>query len=232
MYKFNPLIPEKYNLTPMETLAYQCCIVYLNLAYKIFPNYRHCKLPISGDVRKASLFKHCFKMCKNLDGKLKKEYYPHFIKAQMDIFKSIFKATGVCPIITPSIISGSKSMGRWGFWKYRYELIKNIKTENNTVFAEKQLLTNEFVRTNFFMSSESETFKDLNSFLENKTKILKFVILKKISPYYVALSPWIQKLPEEIREEILTITNADTIKEIMCEEDKKLHAFYFKNEYV
>ena len=73
MYKFDPLIPDKYDLSPIETLAYQCCIVYLTLAHKIFPNYRHCKLPKSGNVRNASLFKHCLKMCKNLDTKVKKD---------------------------------------------------------------------------------------------------------------------------------------------------------------
>lgn len=231
MYKFDPLIPEKYGLDPTETLSYQCCIVYLTLAYKIFPNYHHCKLPKAGDVRKASLFKHCYKMCKNIEGKIKKEHYPLFIKAQMDIFKSIYDATNVCPTIIPSIISSSKSFGRWLVWKNRYEKIKIIKTENNTINAEKQLLINEFLKTLDFMKSNPTIFESLQSFVENQNQILKFVILKKISPYYVCLSPWIEKLQDTIKEDIYRITNSETIKEIMSQGDKNLHHYYFKHEY-
>lgn len=231
MYKFDPLIPEKYGLDPVETLAYQCCIVYLTLAHKIFPNYRHSKLPRTGNIRKASLFKHCYKMCKNIDGKIKKEHYPLFIKAQMDIFKSIYDATNICPTIIPSIISGRKSFGRWLVWKNRYEKIKIIKTENTTINAEKQLLINEFSKTLYFMKSNPLIFESFSSFSSNQTQIFKFVILKKISPYYVCLSPWIEKLEEKIKEEIFTITNSDTIKEMMSNDDKKLHQYYFKHEY-
>lgn len=231
MYKFDPLIPEKYGLDPMETLAYQCCIVYLTLAYKIFPNYRHSKLPKSGNIKKASLFKHCYKMCKNIEGKIKKEHYPLFIKAQMDIFKSIYDATNVCPIIVPAIISGKKSFNRWLVWKNRYEKIKIIKTENTTINAEKQLLINEFCKTLDFMKSNPTIFESLKSFAENQNQILKFVILKKISPYYVCLSPWIEKLQDTIKEDIYRITNSETIKEIMSQGDKNLHHYYFKHEY-
>lgn len=231
MYKFDPLIPHKYDLNQAETLAYHCSVVYLTLAYKIFPNYRHCKLPKKGDIRKSSLFKHCYKMCTNLDGKIKKEHYPLFIKAQFDIFKSIYKATNVCPIIMPTIISSSKSFNRWHVWKSRYEAIKVIKTENTTINAERQILINEFVKTVDFINKNSEIFEDFKCFFENKNQILKFVILKKLSPYYIALSPWIEKLPENIKQEILNITNAETIKEIMSVDDKKIHHLYFKKEY-
>ena len=232
MYKFDPLIPDKYDLSPIETLAYQCCIVYLTLAHKIFPNYRHCKLPKSGNVRNASLFKHCLKMCKNLDTKVKKEHYPLYIKAQMDIFSSIYKATNVCPFIVPSMISSSKSFSRWMLWKNRYEAIKVIKTENTTINAERQLLLNEFIKTLAFMNTKFNIFENLKTFLENKTEIFKFVILKKISPYYVALSPWIEKLPSEIKDEILTITNSESVREIMSQDDRNIHRYYFKNEYI
>jgi hypothetical protein len=231
MYKFDPLIPEKYNLNPLETLAYQCCVVYLTLAYKVFPNYRHCKIPKTGNIKKSSLFKHCYKMCVNLEGKIKKEYYPLFIKAQFDIFNTIYKATGLCPIIAPSIISGKKSFNRWLVWRNRYESIKVIKTENTTVNAERQLLINEFLKTLKFMHSNSYAFENFNTFNENYKDVFKFVILKKISPYYIALSPWIEKLPEKIREEIYNISNSETIKEIMSQDDKNLHHYYFKNEY-
>ena len=147
------------------------------------------------------------------------------------IFNAIYKATGVCPFIVPSIISGKKSLNRWLLWKNRYEAIKVIKTENTTINAERQLLINEFLKTISFMNSNSEIFKDYKSFLENKSQLLKFVILKKISPYYVCLSPWIEKLPEEIREEMYRITNSETIKEIMSQDDKNIHFYYFKKEY-
>ena len=117
-------------------------------------------------------------------------------------------------------------------WKNRYEAIKVIKTENTTINAERQLLLNEFIKTLAFMNTKFNIFENLKTFLENKTEIFKFVILKKISPYYVALSPWIEKLPSEIKDEILTITNSESVREIMSQDDRNIHRYYFKNEYI
>lgn len=216
-------------MQPKETLAYQCCIIYEHCANMIFPNYRHSKLKKIGDPRKCSLFKHCYKMVNYLEGKLDKKLYPYFIKAQFDIFKKIYEATGTCPLVTPNIISSVKSFNRWKVWKYYNEKIKHIKVENNTVNASQQLIELEFSKTLDFMNVNSEIFKDFQSFINNSKNILKFCILKKISPYYIALSPWIEKL--EFKEEIYNISNSETILEILSENDKKLHKKYFNKEY-
>lgn len=229
MFKFNHHLPQKYDLNPKETLAYQCCIIYEHCANMIFPKYRHSRLPKKGDPRKCSLFKHAYKMVNYLEGKLEKKYYPYFIKSQFDIFKKIHEATGNCPLITPNIISSAKSASRWKVWKYYNDKIKHINTEHNTVNASQSLLLNEFSKTIDFMNSNSEIFKDINNFLNNSKEILKFCILKKLSPYYIALSPWIQKIT--YKEEIYQISNSETILEIMSEEDKKLHKKYFSKEY-
>ena len=229
MYKFNIHIPQKYNMTPKETLAYQCCIIYEHCANMIFPNYRHARLKKTGDPRKCSLFKHCYKMVEFLDGKLEKKFYPYFIKSQFDIFNKIYQVTGTCPLITPNIISSLKSVNRWKVWKYYNDKIKHIKVENNTVVSSQQLIELEFSKTLDFMNVNSEIFKDIQSFIDNSKNILKFCILKKISPYYIALSPWVEKL--ELKEEIYKISNSETILEILSETDKKLHRKYFNKEY-
>lgn len=217
-------------MTPKETLAYQCCLIYEHFSNIIFPKYRHSKLPSKGDPRKCMLFKHCYKMIAMLDGELEKKYYPFFIRSQFDIFKKIFDATKVCPLITPAIISSKKAISRWNVWKYYNEKIKNIKTENNTVNAEQSLLLNEFAKTLDFIHVNSDIFNSLESFLKYQDDIYKFVLLKKISPYYICLSPWIAQLKN--KDEIYTISNSDTILEILSEDDKKLHRKYFSKEYI
>ena len=230
MFKLNNHIPQKYDMNPKETLAYHCCIIYEHFANMIFPEYRHSKIPKTGDPRKCMLFKHCYKMAEMLDGQIEKKYYPLYIKAQFDIFLKIFQATNKCPLITPAIISSKKSLSRWNVWKYYYEKVKVIKTENTTVNAEQSVLENEFKKTLDFMNCNSYMFKDLPSFIENENDIYKFILLKKISPYYVALSPWISYL--KLKEDICRISNSDTILEILSEKDKKLHKKYFYREYV
>jgi len=230
MYKFDYNIPQKYNMSPKDTLAYQCCLIYEHCANSIFPNYLHSKLSKKGDPRKCLLFRHSLKMISNLEGKLEKKLYPYFIKSQFVIFKKIFEATGTCPLITPAIISSSKSVSRWNVWKYYNDKIKHIKVENNTVSASEQLLILEFIKTLDFMNSNIDIFKDLSSFLNNETNILKFCILKKISPYYVALSPWINKL--KCKEEIYRLCNSETILEILSNQDKLHHKKYFFKEYI
>lgn len=217
-------------MNPKETLAYHCCLIYEHFANMIFPKYRHSKLPKSGDPRKCMLFKHCYKMIAMLDGQIEKKFYPLYIKAQFDIFLKIFQATNKCPLITPAIISSKKSLSRWNVWKYYYEKVKVIKTENTTVNAEQSVLENEFKKTLDFMNCNSDMFKDLSSFIENENDIYRFIILKKISPYYIALSPWVSHL--KLKEDIYRISNSDTILEILSEKDKQLHKKYFLKEYM
>jgi len=228
--KFNNNIPQKYDMNPKETLAYHCCIIYEHFSIMIFPKYRHSKMPSKGDPRKCTLFKHCYKMNALLEGKLEKIYYPLFIKAQFDIFKKIFEATKQCPLITPTIISSNKALSRWNVWKYYYEKVKSIKNENNTVNVEQSVLENEFKSTLDFMNCNSYIFDDINCFIENEKDIYKFTLLKKISPYYISLSPWISKLKS--KDDIYNISNAETILEILSDKDKQLHKKYFSKEYI
>jgi len=230
MFKFNIHMPQKYDMTPKETLAYQCCIIYEHCSNMIFPNYIHARLKRKGDPRNCSLFKHCYKMVNSLEGKLDKKLYPYFIKAQFDIFLKVFQTTNQCPLISPAIISSEKSFSRWKVWKYYNEKIKYIKNENNIITASQPLLVNEFSKTLDFMNSNSELFKDIASFIDNSSNILKLCIIKKLSPYYIALSPWIEKLKS--KEEIYTISNSEIILEILSDEDKQLHKKYFYKEYV
>ena len=229
MFKYNIHIPQKYNFNPKETLAYQCCIIYEHCANMIFPNYMHSRLPKKGDPRKCTLFKHSYRMVEFLEDKLDKKLYPYYIKAQFDIFKKIYDATKKCPLITPAIISSAKAVNRWKVWKYYSDKIKHIKTEHNTVNASQNLLVNEFSKTLDFMNCNTEIFKDIKSFIDNSNNILKLCLLKKLSPYYIALSPWIEKL--DCKEEIYKICNSETILEILSEDDKKLHKKYFNKEY-
>jgi len=99
----------------------------------------------------------------------------------------------------------------------------------NTVVTERIYLpifwTSLYVNRNYGNGDLS----DIQSFIDNSKNILKFCILKKISPYYIALSPWVEKL--ELKEEIYKISNSETILEILSETDKKLHRKYFNKEY-
>ena len=54
----------EYKMNKEEALAMRLVSIYLELAYRYFPDYWHCRQPKTGDPRRCEIFRYCWKLIK------------------------------------------------------------------------------------------------------------------------------------------------------------------------
>jgi len=172
-------------------------IRWLVYSQKICPDYRWAQhnLP-KGDPRKSHLFKICYKMVRELEGNIKDEEIGLYIRSQLLILKAI-TADDLYPLIEPRILCSKKSWPRWCIWKKRYDAAMMARTGQQTpkdkpdievirlLEKDKAFLINIFRRV--------PTFDDIKDAFESRS-LPRWTKLKKLSPFYSVLSPWVKKL--------------------------------------
>lgn len=186
---------EKYEMDELETHACHIASMWLEQSRKKFPNYRHSTMK-KGDPRKSLIFKIAYKLVRETNGILTKEEYPLYIRAQLDILKAINRDNDH-PLIDPNCLVGEKAWKRWKLWKKKYDQIRNKPKDNvevNGIGIQKALdgieKTKEFFVKTFGSDITFEKYKE--SYINNN--IFRWINLGKISPYYLAVSPFIKKL--------------------------------------
>lgn len=191
----NPLeLILKYNMTELEAKAFKICLIWQHLCKKEFPNERYLKLSKTKDPRKTTLFKYSYKLIKETKGLLDddKEYYI-YILAQLQILK-LLKEGEIHPLIEPQILVGDKAWKRWKIWKRKYDKkLKQVKdyTDLGLVTSERQIKI-ELLKTLEYLKKINYTNINIP-----KSDFERMVDNKKISPYYVILSPYAKKIITE-----------------------------------
>lgn len=186
---------------------------------------RNC-LPRRGDPRKSNLFRYCWKLRRETLGLLEKNEYANYIKANL----FIVKINGGC--VDPMCITGDRAWIRYKVWKRRYD--QKLEDLNSSIpRPEKSNINNkifaELDKTKKFLFEKCEGNP-------SNIKIIKFVedgIFKlwvatnKISPYYLSLSPIIQKSGH--KDSLFSFCNSSEslIKSKITKEIEE----YFNNEY-
>jgi len=185
---------EKYNMDEMEANACRLAVMWLDQSRKTFPDYRHSKMR-KGDPRKSLIFKICYKLARESNGIIEKNEYSLYIRAQLDVLKYVNEGK-LTPLIDPNCLVGEKAWRRWNLWKKRYDSFKN-KPKDAVVTGigyQKALegieKTKEFLVKTFGINLTFDKFKE--SYINNN--IFRWINLGKISPYYLAMSPFIKKL--------------------------------------
>lgn len=179
----------KYKMTELEAKAFKICLMWQDLCKKEFPNERHIKITLNKDPRKTTLFKYCYKLIRETKGLLQsdKEYYI-YILAQLQMLKLI-KEGSVHALIEPQILVGDKAWKRWKLWKKKFD--KKLKEFNDS--KQLGLVTNprqikiEIKKTLDFLNK-----KDKSKL--TKENFERWYANGSISPYYIALSDFAQKL--------------------------------------
>lgn len=223
----NPLqIILTYQMTEDESKAYKLTCIYESLLRKILPNCRH-GFSHKGDPRKKEIFKYCWKLLRETDGKIDKSDYKLYIYAQLSILKHIFETKNIPLLISPNCLVGKKAWNRWLLWKDRYDRIKGIKkteiniTEQDVIIELKK--TKEFLFTKFKKYDKNDIIDTLNS-----RTLLRWVILGQISKRYPFLSPTVQ---EWLKNKNLSIKNYFGIGiEVYSEISQKVREF-FRSEF-
>ncbi len=195
-YSLQPIV--EYKLDPVQSKAYKVMIIWLVMSRKIFPDF---KMPLNrmpkGDPRKSHLWKVCFKMVREVEGKIKDEDLKLYVTAQLHIMRSITDGEAH-PNITPEILCSQKSWARWCVWKKKYEAaiagksVDRVKIENpnDPAMAEELEKAKAFLEHIF---RRQPTYADIEIAVKDRSMI-RWTKLKKISPLYAILSPWVKKV--------------------------------------
>ena len=181
-----------------ECKAYQLALCWLENSQKLFPKYNHLKLPKKGDPRKCLLFKYCYKLATETKGLIIDTDYELYIKAQLHILKAITLDDNTHPRIEPQILVGEKAWRRWKLWKKRYDSrlgqVHNQSIETQLVKVKLALESTKVFLVKIFSGTPSlEKYKEA---VDNRN-LFRWINLGKISPYYLALSPYISALFSE-----------------------------------
>lgn len=183
-------------MNDLEAKAFKLCLHWMHYSRKIFPNYQHARVK-HGDPRKSLTFKLCYKMVRENQGIIEEKDYPLYVRAQLEVLLHISKNGSYHPIVDPNCLSGEKAWKRWKLWKSKYEMAVANRTE--TIKAtqpgvEKAIIglenTKEFIVRSLGPEPTLEKYQECYI---NKN-LLRWINLNKISPYYVALSPYISKI--------------------------------------
>jgi hypothetical protein len=191
MKELEPII--KYNMTDLEAKAYKIAKIWEEECQKELPKESFVKLKKNSDPRKSNLFKYCFKLLKETKGILNDNEFSLYIRAQLQILKSI-KEGEVHALIEPHCLVGENAWKRWKIWKYKYnKKINRIPTsEEIQVSVKNSKIINELKETfNFLQKMNCTNFLELSS---EKERILRWSNNRQISYFYILLSPWINKI--------------------------------------
>lgn len=180
-----------YDMNQAEADAYKICCIYHELARRTFPNYRHYP-KTNKDPRKTTLFKYCYKLIKDTKGKLKSSEWVFYVKAQMDVMKSLGR-DGDIPLIQPACLVGEKAWRRWMLWKKFYNI--KLKKFDDAQEAVVQLHSEPSVKAmllkdkQFLESRIPDLSKDTLSKSMESGHLKLWIATRQLCGYYAILSP-------------------------------------------
>lgn len=186
-------------MNDLESRALKICKIWVELSRKIFPNYNHSKIA-KGDPRKSLMFKVCYKLVRETDGFIPEDEYHLYVRAQLDILKHINLDNGH-PLIEVNCLVGDRAWKRWKLWKKKYDTTVQIRSKKSNVKTGNPKInelirkTSEFFKTTFGEIISYEKFKEL----EKDGSLYRYINFGKISPYYLVMSPYFEKLGKEIQ---------------------------------
>lgn len=226
--KYDPELALNLGFDADETLAYQLLCLWIDMRYKIIPDYIHTKIPKNcKNLKKTLIFKQMKKFVIENRHRFKGLQYILFMQAQLDILGKLHKE-GKPVLIEASVLCGENADKRWAVWK------KLLQDANKIT-----KITYEFVSSNLefelreTLSSVKEMCKNnlaFEKFEKEAAVLLKYAILKKLSPIYVILSPWVKKLPEQVQNDLADILNLSAYKDFDMKNAIKVFEKYFSHE--
>lgn len=222
----------EWSMTPDESDVFHIALTYENEYKKIFGaetdgiSIRKNSLPMRNDPRKSNLFKQCWKLRRETRGLIEKSEYKLYIHANLFIIK-LNKGH-----VDPNCVTGDKAWIRYKVWKRRYDQKMaevgsqapppSISTTDPKIIAEIDK-TKKFL---FERCDGSPSLEKIKKFIEMGVFKL-WLATGKVSPYYVAMSPMVNKSCDI--NELFTACSSSigVIREKITTQVKD----YFLNEY-
>ena len=187
MKDLEPII--KYRMDDMEAKAFKIAIMWQEECNRELTNESFSRLKKNSDPRKSTLFKYCYKLAKETNGILKDSDIQLYIRAQLQILKSIREGE-VHALIEPHCLVGEKAWKRWKIWKSKYQKAMN-KITGLEISTKAPKIIVELDKTLEFLSSRGCDSEQ--GFKNNLQSMTLWASLGQISYFYVVLSPWIKR---------------------------------------
>lgn len=183
-------------MSQSETNALKLCVIWSNIAPKVFPEYTHYRITKKGDPRKSHLFRLCWKLLRETKNMIKDEHYELYIRANLEMLRSVHRVTGNVRI-DPQILVGDKAWIRWKMWKRKFDKadranqIKGLEEIHASTYKVARDLQDSH---DFLEKTIGESYGyDRISEAKNSGDLRTWLALQKISPYYILLSPFCRK---------------------------------------
>lgn len=191
MSDLEPII--KYKMNDMEAKAYKIAIMWQEECKKELHGEQYVKLKRNSDPRKSTLFKYCYKLAKEMKGILKDEDLIFYVRAQIQILKSI-KQGEIHALVEPHCLVGEKAWKRWKLWKYRFQ--KNIgriptAEEIGVVPKNSKIITELNSDFEFLFKMKCHDFDFMK---RKKIELQRWLNSGELSFYYAVLSPWMRSI--------------------------------------
>lgn len=186
----------QYNMDEIQAKAFKIALLYLEMAPKFFPDYKHYKLP-KGDPRKSDLFRYCHKLVREKQGKIADTDFGLYVRAQLEIMRGIRKGDSH-PFVTPACLAGDKAWKRWLLWKSKYD--KFIESRASSAVSstinthtESKIKKDLWKTKQFFLAwFDRLDAQDIRDALKNDEFFL-WVASGSVCGYYLVLSPVFKK---------------------------------------
>jgi len=226
----NILLPIlKYKMNKEEAAAFRMAVLYLSVAHKVLPNYKHAKFPKSGDPRKSNLFKCAYKFYRENKEKLSGTQWCDFIQAQLQTLKNNQDAEGVHARIGPEILYGKSAWPRYEIWKREVNQQGKILSKEQIKIKPKveDAIMGLYKTKMFFERKKIINQKYVLEALEGKA-FMRWLALGHISPFYAILSPAVLSWVKAKNKDLLDFgVDLSLYSKELIEELTK----YFKQEF-
>lgn len=234
MFEF---ITVKYKMTCEEKTAYKILLYWNETLRKLFPDQNHGHIS-KGDPRKSHAFKYCYKLMRETKGKLHEDDYKLYVYSQLDILRRITINNSEKPLIGINCLTGEKAWKRWLFWKSKYDRLKKQqkhmeKQKNAPKSIALEKVTHGLNTTFSFLSNNIGKDYNYYEFEERITNgdFRRWILLQKISPYYLLLSNFYEKCKNKIDLKKMNI-ELDVYKTSITEHAKEIYKNIFTNELI
>lgn len=186
-----------YEMTKEEAKAWKIAIIYLKALKEYFPSYRHFQIP-KNDPRKSNLFRYCYKLLRETQGKLEFKDYQQYIHAQLQILKNIKLEDEHGEFhgqITPDALVGEGAWNRWLVWKKKFDHVAKIIVQDEVNVDD--VVKQDLERTKKFLVAKFEKVDNsvIKETLVNRS-LFRWCALGRVSPYFLVLSPTVSKFVE------------------------------------
>lgn len=226
----------EWKMTLEESEVFHIALVYEQEYKRMFTgevdgqSFRRNSLPRRSDPRRSNLFRQCWKLRRETRGLIEQYEYKNYIRA--NIF--IIKANG--GHVEPNCITGDKAWIRYKVWKRRYDQKMadiGAQAPPPSVSTTSPKIIVEIDRTRKFLFEKCDgdpTFEKIDKFVKDGVFKL-WVATAKISPYYLTLSPFIDRT--KCKDTLFCFCNSSEslIRDKLTKEIKDYFIHEYRHEY-